>query len=172
MKSKIKTIFTVSPPSDPLPEPEIRTVASIGRHEDVFQKSYEFVMHVCFEVVGKNLDSRIVNPLLRKFREQLENFKLYEGQMKCWVVRVTEFEHELINMDRAICSQQILFRAYDPRGFSCESIKPRLLRDMLTQELKDEEFSINIWMTDALYGGSRKSAPWPKNEKGREQNFA
>lgn len=171
MKHGIQNVFTVRALPDDPPKGEINVVANIGGHETIHPKSYEFIMNVCFEVRGKDLDSRQVNPLLRQFKQQLKDFKLYEGQMKCWAVRVDEFEYELINTDRAVCSYQILFRAYDPRGFSCESIKPRLLRNMRMQELRDEEKDISIQMTDSLYDGGSKKARWPRNEIGREQSF-
>ncbi len=163
MKSEIQKVFTVTPFPDDPPKGEIRTVASIGGEEAIHQKGYEFIMNVCFEVREENLDSRQVNPLLRKFREQLENYKFKEGEIKIWIGRVTEFESELINTNWLVCSQQILWRGYSPRGFSCEGIKPRLLRDMLTQELKDEETSITIRMTNALYEGSQKQGRWPRD---------
>lgn len=177
MKSKIETVFTVSSPRDISPaeketEEGIRTIGHIGSHETIQPKNYEFLMHICFQVRGKNLDSRIANPLLRKFRQQIENYKFEEAGIKAWTVRVDEFEADLVSENLAICSQQILWRANDPRGFSLETIRPKLLRIMLMQRLEDDETNITIQMTDAIFGdkGSKRSR-WPRNEKGKEQSF-
>ena len=164
MKHDIKTVFSVSSAQDVPEKTGIQTVAHIGGHETIHQKNYEFTMDICFSVRGRNLNSKQVNPLLKKFREQLEAFKLYENGMKCWVVRVSEFEHEEMNMDYLLCSQQILLRAHDQRGFSLEAIKPKLLKNMRMQgSSNDEEQSITIQMVDALYMGSSKSCRWPND---------
>ncbi len=165
MKNKIQKVFTVTPLPDDPPQPDIRTVARIGGEETItLNKSFELFMQVCFEVRGKNLDSRQVNPLLRKFRKQLEDYRLEEGRIKARPMRIDEFQSELVGTDLAICSQHILWQIYDPTGFSRERIQPRLLRDMLIQRLEDEEIFITIQMTDAHFQGSHKHGRWPRDE--------
>ncbi len=163
MKSKIQKIFTVTPLPDDPPKGEIRTVANIGGEKTiVLNKSYELIMHICFSVRGRNLDSRQVNPLLREFRKQLEDYRLEEGRIKARPMRIDEFQSELVGTDLAICSQHILWQIYDPTGFGRERIQPRLLRDMRTQELENE--GISIQMTDAHFQGSHRHGRWPRDE--------
>lgn len=163
MKSEIQNVFTVTHLPDDPPAGEIRTIASIASDgETIVPKSREFLMFVCFEVRGTNLDGQQVNPLLRSFRKQLENFRLKEGEMKAWPIRVDEFQSELIDSTCVLCSQNIRWNIYNPTGFSYDRIQVKLLRDILTQGLKDEEASITIRMTDALYQGSHRHGRWPK----------
>jgi len=176
MKHGIKEVFSVGSLKDVPPEPEMKVVASIGRHETIYPKDYEFIMHVCYEVKNhdrsRDLNAEIVNPSLRKFRRQLENYKFKEDGITAWTVRVDEFEGDSVNENRLVCSQQILWRAHSDNGFSCDSIKARLLRDMLAQRLENKDMKISIQMTDALYdGSSKKQSRWPRNEYGKEQMF-
>jgi len=162
MRSEIKNVFTVTPMKDDPPEKEIRIVASIGGEKTiVLNKSFDLCMEICFEVRGRNLDSRKVNPLLRKFRKQLEDYRLKEGEIKAWPKRVDEFQHELVGTDLAICSQHILWQIYDPAGFGRERIQPRLLKDMRKQNLVEAEISIQ--MTDAVFQGSHRHGRWPRD---------
>lgn len=162
MKDEIQKVFTVSPLPDDPPEGEIKVVANIGGEKTiVLNKSYELIMHICFSVRGRNLDSRQVNPLLRKFRKQLEDYRLEEGKIKAWPKRIDEFQSELVGTDLAICSQHILWQIYDPAGFGRERIQPRLLRDIRTQELKEDGISIQV--TDAIFQGSHRHGRWPRD---------
>lgn len=171
----VETIFTVTPLKDDPPEKEVRVVASFGHHESIYPKDYEFFMHVCYEVKNhdrdRDLNAEIVNPTLRKFRRQLESYKFKEGGISAWTVRVDEFMGDYRNENRLICSQQILWRAHSEKGFSCDSIKARLLRDMLAQKLENEDMKISIQMSDALYDGGNKTSRWPRDEFGVEQSF-
>jgi len=165
MRSEIKNVFTVTPMKDDPPEKEIRIVASIGGEKTiVLNKSFDLCMEICFEVRGRNLDSRKVNPLLRKFRKQLEDYRLKEGEIKAWPKRVDEFQHELVGTDLAICSQNILWGVSSPRGICDAGIQPRLLRDMRIQNLVEAEISIQI--TDAIFQGSHRHGRWPRDRFG------
>ncbi|MCK4814785.1 hypothetical protein KA005_03370, partial [bacterium] len=163
MKDEIQTVFTVSPLKDDPPQGEIRVVASAGHvGKAVPQKSHEFLMFVCFEVRGNNLDSRQVNPLLRKFRTQLKDYRLEEDGMKAWPVRVDEFASELVHPSWLLCSQQILWNIYNPVGFSYDRIQARMLNDVLKQRLEDKEISVSIQMRNAFYNGSLRQGRWPR----------
>lgn len=175
MKHGIKNVFTVgSLPDDP-PEKEIKVLATISPGETIQPKNYEFIMHVCYEVKNHNrdrdLNAEIVNPSLREFRRQLENYKFKEGEISAWPVRVDEFEGDYVSENRLVCSQQILWRSHSKNGFSCDSIKARLLRDMLAQRLENEDMKISIFMTDALYDHGNKRSRWPRSGDGKEQTF-
>jgi len=173
MKHEIQNVFTVTPLPDDPPKGEINIVASIGAPETItLNKSFELFMQVAFEVRGKNLDSRQVNPLLEKFREQLKDYRLEEDGIKAWPKRVDEFEWELVGTDLLICSQNILWNIYSPRGISGGRIQIRLLRDMRKMKLEkkeDEEDSenegISIYTTQAVFQGSQRCGRWPKDER-------
>lgn len=163
MKNKIQNVFKISPLPDDPPKPEIRTVFSVGHSgKATVQKSHEFLMFICFEVRGNNLDSRQVNPLLRKFRKQLEDYRLEEDGMKAWPVRVDEFNSELINDTWLLCSHNIRWSISNPTGFSYDRIQVRMLRDMLKQKLVDKEISISIQMRNAFYNGCQREGRWPR----------
>ena len=165
--NKIQDVFTVSPLTDDPPKGDIRVVASIGGGQKtiVSDRSYELCMSVCFEARGGNLDSRQVNPLLRQFRQLLEDYRFEEGKIKCWPKRVDEFQSELVGTDLLICSQNILWGIYNPAGFSDDRIRVKLLRDV--REIRvDEQKSIDgisIHMTDAIFEGSRRHGRWPRD---------
>lgn len=171
MKHEIQTIFTVSSPkSDPSPKGDINVVATFGAAKTVVpNKSYDLCMQVCFSVRGRNLDSRQVNPLLRQFRQLLEDYRFKEDKIKCWPKRVDEFESELVGTDLLICSQNILWGIYNPTGFSGDRIQARLLRDM--GEIRVDEYKsddgISIRMTDAVFQGSSRHGRWPRDEFGK-----
>ena len=130
MKSEIQNVFTVTHLPDDPPAGEIRTIASIASDgETIVPKSREFLMFVCFEVRGTNLDGQQVNPLLRSFRKQLENFRLKEGEMKAWPIRVDEFQSELIDSTCVLCSQNIHWNIYNP--FWCHDCIFNLLHSLL-----------------------------------------
>jgi len=176
MKHGIKTVFSVSSPKDVPPEKKIKVVGTIGFGETIYPKNFEFIMFVCYEVKNhdrdRDLNAEIVNPSLREFRRQLESYKFKENGISAWPVRIDEFEGDRVNENRLVCSQQILWRAHHEKGFSCDSIKARLLRDMLAQRLENEDMKISIFMTDALFDGSnKKRSRWPRNENGKEQSF-
>lgn len=175
MKHGIKEVFSVgSLKSEPV-EKGIRVMATISPGETIYPKNFEFIMHVCYVVKNhdrdRDLNAEIVNPTLRKFRRQLEDYRFKEGEISAWPVRVDEFEGDYVNENRLVCSQQILWRAHSENGFSCDSIKAKLLRGMLAQKLENKDVKISIQMTDAVFDGGNKRSRWPRNEFGKEQSF-
>lgn len=162
MRSEIQNVFTVTPMKDDPPKGEINVVGSIGGEKTIIlNKSFDLCMQICFEVRGRNLDSRIVNSLLRKFRKQLEDYRLKDGKTKAWPKRVDEFQHELVGTDLAICSQHILWGIFSLKGVGDAGIQVRLLRDMRIQNLVEAEISIQ--MTDAVFQGSHRHGRWPRD---------
>lgn len=163
MKSEIKEVFTVNPLPDDPPQGEIKVVANIGGEAPVaVNRDYQLVMQICFSVMGKNLDSRIVNPLLVRFKKQLKDYRLVEDGISVGPQRIDEFMSELIGTDLLICSQNILWQIFDSAGTGFDRTQAKLLKDMLSQGLVDEETSISIRMTDAVYHDINKRGRWPK----------
>lgn len=132
----------------------------------MLSESYDLIMSVCFEVRGKNLDSRQVNPLLREFRRKLENYRLKENGIQAWPERVDEFQSELVGTDLAICSQQIKWNIFNPTGTGYDKTQTRLFRDMLEMKLDNQEKHskniITITMKDAIRAGDLKHGRWPR----------
>lgn len=123
-------------------------------------ESYELLMFICFEVRGKNLDAREINPLLQRFRQQLERYKFEEREILAWPMRVDEFNSELVDSTWLLCSQQIRWTVYNPKGRSHSDIEVQLLNGMLSQKLEDKKVSIQ--MSKAIFSGNAKIGRWPE----------
>jgi hypothetical protein len=137
-------------------------------------KSYEEIVHICYEIRGKNFSTRDrsckerVNAFLRKFRRELEKIKIEDGDLKIWVTVVDEFVSELLDTTKILCSHQLRFTIVDGPGWAKnknEKVRPmihRRLRDMyMWNELKYAE-RLEIQVVDSCFQGSYRSGKWPE----------
>lgn len=128
------------------------------------------------EVRGKRrLDPETVNPLLRKYRQKLEEFKIEEqksdgGRSKIWVQLVEDFKSEILNEGKTLLfSHQLKINIFDslPHGSNnyAHSLQVKLVKGLGKIELDNGlTYSQKIVVVTTgikFSGGGRSPGRWP-----------
>ena len=126
------------------------------------------------EVQGKRkLEPAEVNPLLRLYREKLQNFIIEEKSddkmFKCWTQTVDEFCGELLDEKTLLFSHQLklniydnLLTTYDNYAHSIQVKLGEALEKIILDNGKTYSQKIVIRMTGIRFaGGSRSAGRWP-----------
>jgi len=134
----------------------------------------EKYLEVLLQVKGKDLDSRIVNPLLVQYDDSLKNCKISEQRadgkfFKAAVDHIAERRHELIDENTLILSRKIKFNIFNPSPHSQNNLEHHiyvLLHKALMQlAIKEGESKekIVIHTLDTNADGGFKKGRWPRD---------
>jgi len=133
--------------------------------------NYELVGQVALEAVrtggwfgDHSLHPDLVNPVLEKMREKLDNFKLEDGTLKIFMLDVDNFRFEE-KMRKVLFAYDVKFRVVDS-GAGRVSRYNNFVRPFISQHIKKLEAQvgkIKVRVTDFLFSGDIKRGDhWPR----------
>jgi len=99
--------------------------------EDVVR--YDLIFHLCFEVSGKNLSPKIVNPLIGDFHDKLDNFYYESYPLKIRPALIDSFMFKEIDSSKVIGSWQIKWDIIDTVKGGAMFRKNNLIKPLLTR---------------------------------------
>jgi hypothetical protein len=138
----------------------------------------EKYLDVLLQVSGKNLDARIVNPLLGEYDSLLKELKVVEERangkiFKASVNVIDDRKHELLDKNTLICSRKIKFNICNPYPHTMNNqehyIYVLLHRAIMQLAVKRETHGekIVIRTVDTNADGGFKKGRWPMTEADR-----
>ena len=135
----------------------------------------EKYLEVLLQVSGKNLDAKVINPLLMQYDDLLKNCKISEQRSdgKTFTARVDHIDdrqHELLDKNTLICSRKIKWNIHDPYPHSHNNHAHfiHVLLHKRLMEIKVESQSphcgeVMVQTVDTHTPGGSRSKRWPRD---------
>jgi len=118
---------------------------------DPGRTNYELSMKICVEATGKKskLNEKNINPMLEKFKMNLEGFKIDESQLLVTVGSVDDFWYqERLEEGRILFSWWLKFSIHDGRADAVEKynneIRPMLTKIIRAMGLKENGVKLKV----------------------------
>lgn len=138
----------------------------------------EKYLDVLLQVKGKDLDARVVNPLLRQYDYSLKECKIVEERANgkaftASVDHIDERKHELLDKNTLILSRKIKFNIHNPYPHGQDNVEHKIYvllhRAVMEIAVKHEtsEEKIVIRTVDTNADGGFKRGRWPLSETDR-----
>jgi len=134
---------------------------------DPGRTNYELSMKICVEATGKKskLNEKDINPLLEKFKMNLEGFKIDVAQLLITVDSVDDFWYEeKLEESRVLFSWWLKFNIHDGRADAVEhfnnSIRPMLTKIIRSMGLKEN--GIKLLVVNTRFPEEVAQGDWPK----------
>ena len=138
----------------------------------------EKYVDVLLQVSGKNLDAKIINPLLIQYDDLLKDCKISEERsdgkiFKASVNVVDDRQHELLDKNTLILSRKVKFNIHNPLPHSMNNaehyIYVKLHRALMeiTVKLDTPEGEIVVRTRDTHVFGNSRNKRWPMSEVDR-----
>jgi len=138
----------------------------------------EKYLEVLLQVSGKDLDARIVNPLLKEYDDLLKECRIAEERndgkiFTASVNIIDDRKHELLDKDTLICSRKIKFNIFNPYPHTANNaehyIYALIHRALMELAVKHEtpKEKIVIRTIDTSGTGDFKKGRWPMSEVDR-----
>jgi len=138
----------------------------------------EKYLEILLQVSGRNLDARVINPLLVQYDDLLQNLKISEQRadgkiFTASVNTVDDRKHELLDKNTLICSRRIKFNIHNPYPHSHNnlehSIHVLLHKAVMKIEVKldTSEGEIIVRTIDTHTSGGSRNKRWPMSEVDR-----
>lgn len=139
--------------------------------EEIEILRYDLIQHVCWQVSGKNLSPKIVDPLIGDFHDKLDNFRYDSYPFRIAPLAVDTFMAKEINSSKVIGSWMIKWDIVDLDKENStfrmnNEIKPlitRLIRKM-GSEIGMKDYRITIKIVNSRFQGEFKEGIWPDSD--------
>jgi len=137
--------------------------------EDVVR--YDLIFHLCFEVSGKTLSPKIVNPLIGDFHDKLDNFYYESYPIKIRPALIDSFMFKEIDSSKVIGSWQIKWDIIDIVKGGAMFRKNNLIKPLLTRLVKKigveigmKDFKIIMRIINTRFQDDFKEGVWPDSD--------
>lgn len=130
---------------------------------------YEQIMFICWEITGRDLNPKKVNPIIKKFHDQLNDFFYEVYPFKIVPTAVDEFVVQEISGSLLIGSYMVRWEIIDLDGETAmyrknNDIRPLLTREMMKVQVKGEirgSRRIVMRMINSRFSDEIKEGIWP-----------
>jgi len=129
---------------------------------------YDLIQHICFEISGKNLSPKIVNPLIHDFHDKLDNFRYLSHPFKIVPIAVDTFVVKESDSSKVIGSYQIRWDVIDMVKEDAMFRKNNEIRPLITRLVKKigvgigtEDSRIIIKVINSRFSDEFKEGIWP-----------
>lgn len=135
----------------------------------------EKYVDILIKIKGKNLDAKVVNPLIQRFDAELKDLKVKEQRSdgKTFIASVNLIDnrrHELLDKDTLILSRQVKWNIYNPYPHTFDNLEHKihvcLHQAMMKIEVRKETGhgeEIVIKAIDSHVPGSMREGRWPRD---------
>lgn len=138
----------------------------------------ERYLEVLLQVSGKDLDARIVNPLLQKYDYALKELKVVEERrdgkaFTASVDHIDDRKHELLDKNTLILSRKIKFNIHNPYPHGQDNVEHKIYVSLhkkvmqLAVKHETDKEKIVIRTVDTNTDGGFKRGRWPMVEADR-----